>query len=127
MYNDDRQVNQPYTTKRENQKRVRTKPFFKFKINDYVRLAFSRYTFQRDFQQKWTTEAFKVSERFVKENIPQYKVIDMLNQLVIGNFYKWEIMKTDKEQEFWRVETILKTRKKKGKKEYLIKWEGYIN
>ena len=63
----------------------------------------------------------------MKENIPQYKVIDMLNQPVIGNFFKWEIMKTDKEQEFGRVESILKTQKKKGKKGYLIKWEGYSN
>ena len=45
-------------------KRTPTKQLFKFRIDDYVRLAYTRYTFQRDYQQKWTTELFKVSTFF---------------------------------------------------------------
>ena len=44
---------------------------------------------------------------------------------MIGTFYEWELLKADKENEFWRVESILRSRTKEGKKEYLIKWEGY--
>ena len=106
-------------------KRPRTKQIFKFGLDDYVRLAYTRYTFQRDYQQKWTTELFKISERFLKQNLPLYRVVDMLNDPVIGSFYEWELLKVNKNQEFWRVESIIKTRKIKGKKEHLIKWEGY--
>ena len=49
----------------------------------------------------------------------------MLNTPVIGSWYQWELLKVDKNQEFWRVESIIKTRKRKGKKEFLVKWEGY--
>ena len=72
-----------------------------------------------------TTELFKISEHFLKENIPLYKVVDKLNDPVIGNWHEWELLKADKDQEFWRVESILKTCIKKGKKEYLVKWQGY--
>ena len=44
--------------------RFRRKVVSKFKINDYVRLAYTRYTFQRVYQQKWTTELFKCSNDF---------------------------------------------------------------
>lgn len=53
-------------------KRPATKQIFKFRIDDYVRLAYTGYTFQRDYQQKWTTELFKISERFLKQNLPLY-------------------------------------------------------
>ena len=49
----------------------------------------------------------------------------MLNDPITGSWYEWELMKANKDQEFWRVESILKLRRIKGKKEYLIKWEGY--
>ena len=106
-------------------KRRATKQIFKFCIDDYVRLAYTRYTFQRDYQQKWTTELLKISERFLKQNLPLYRVVDMLNEPVIGSWYQWELLKVDKNQEFWRVESIIKTRKRKSKKEFLVKWEGY--
>ena len=126
MYNDERQTSQSSRTMKSGKsKRFRKKRVFKFKIDDYVRLAYTRYAFQRDYQQKWTTELFKISERNLKENQPIYTVVDMLNDPVIGTWYEWELLKADKDQEFWRVESILKTRTRKGKKEYLIKWEGY--
>ena len=89
-----------------------------------------RYIFQRDYQQKWTTEIFKVSNRYLKENIPQYKVVDLLNRYlkenipqyivvdlldseVIGSFYEWEILHVNNDFQFWGIESILKTRKRK--------------
>ena len=125
MYNDAPFVNLKESEKSSKNKRFRKKKVFKFEIDDYVRLAYTKYVFQRDYQQILTTELFKISERFLKENIPLYKVVDMLNDPVIGNWHEWELLKADKDQEFWRVESILKTRIKKGKNEYLVKWQGY--
>ncbi|MEW8509096.1 MAG: hypothetical protein AB2598_20640 [Candidatus Thiodiazotropha sp.] len=127
MYNDQQQKKRRDRKEEgiKKPKKWRGKVLFKFKVGDYVRLAHSRYLFQRDYHQKWTTELFKVSERFLKENIALYRVVDLLNDPISGNFYSWELMKADQANEFWRVESILQSRKRKGKKEYLIKWEGY--
>lgn len=124
MYS-DRQGRQRKRIVKSSDKKARNESVFKFKLNDFVRLVFMRYSFQRDYQQKWTTELFKISDRYLKENIPIYKVVDMMDDPLVGSFYEWELLKADKEQEFWRVESILKTRRRKGKKEFLIKWMGY--
>lgn len=96
--------------------RTKNTKTFKFKVNDFVRLSYVRYTFQRDYHQKWTTELFKISERFVKENFPLYKVVDLLDAPVIGTFYEFEMMKIKKPFEFFKVESILKTRIRNRKK-----------
>ena len=122
MYN-DRAVKKH--VKKLDKRSSQTRYVFTFRINDYVRLSCVRYTLQRDYQQKWTTEIFKVSNRYLKENIPQYNVVDLLDSEVIGSFYEWEILRVSNNFQFWRIESILKTRERKGKEEYLIKWEGY--
>ena len=66
-----------YNNSKEND---RTHATFKFIVGDLVRLAFNKYTFQRDYQQTWTSEIFKISERLVSQGIPVYKVIDFLNE-----------------------------------------------
>ena len=116
----DRMYNVEGTTrKREQKKRSkrahRTPAAFKFNIGDNVRLSYLRYVFQRDYQQKWTTEIFKISDRYLKENIPQYKVVDLLDSEIMGSLYEWELLKVVKDFDFWSVEAILKTRKRRGK------------
>ena len=103
----------------------KSRAIFKFKIGSYVRLSYVRYNFQRDYQQKWTTELFKISERFMKENIPLYKVVDLNDSPITGSFYEFELSKVSKLFEYFKVQSILKTRNRKGKKEHLIKWQGY--
>ena len=107
-------------------KRVRTLRF-KCKVGDIVRLSYARYTFQRDYQQKWTSELFKISERYFKQDLPIYKVVDFLDDEVIGTFYEQEIQKVDKlePEAVWVIEKVIKKRRKAGKVEYLVKWEGW--
>ena len=73
-------------------------------------MSHTRYTFQRDYQQKWTSELFKVSGRFMNQIIPVYKVKDFLDSEVIGTFYGNELQKVDKEdieQELWIIEKVI--------------------
>ena len=100
---------------------------FKCKVGDIVRLSYARYTFQRDYQQKWTSELFKISERYFKQDLPIYKVVDFLDDEVIGTFYEQEIQKVDKlgPEAVWVIEKVIKKRRKAGKVEYLVKWEGW--
>ena len=100
---------------------------YKFRIGDIVRLSHARYAFQRDYQQKWTGELFKVSERFIKQNIPIYKIVDFLNEQVDGRFYSQEMLKvTNKgENTLWIIEKIIKRRTRGGKRQYLVKFQDW--
>lgn len=86
----------------------RVKPFFKLKIGDNVRISQLKHPFQRDYQQKWTAEFFKVSERYKRGQIPVYKVKDLAEDPVEGTFYESELQKVIKSADVaYRVEKIL--------------------
>lgn len=114
MYN--RNQNDPPALKQE----------LKFKIGDLVRLAYNKYTFQRDYQQKWTSEIFKVAERFISQGTRNYRVDDFAGDAVIGSFYEQELQGVSKDEDaLWIVEHILRKRKRGGTEEYLVKYEGW--
>ncbi len=84
---------------------------FKFEIGDLVRLTYSRYTFQRDYQQKWTSELFKISDRFMRQDIPIYRVKDFSDDGLVGIFYEQELQKVDKtEDALWIVQKTIRKR-----------------
>ena len=47
----------------------------------------------------------------------------MNGEEIQGTFYEQELQKT--EQEIFRIEKIIRSRKKNGKKEIFVKWDGY--
>ena len=103
-------------------KRTMPKPF-KFKVGDYVRITHLRHVFTREYDQKWTGEIFKISERFLRQGLPIYKIKDFNGHDIKGSFYQAELQKvTLKEDQLWKIDKILKTRKRKGNTEYLVRW-----
>ncbi|XP_061191750.1 uncharacterized protein LOC133199990 [Saccostrea echinata] len=120
--NDLNQSNESSKTK----VKKRVKPFFKLKIGDNVRISQLKYPFQRDYQQKWTEEFFKVSERYKRGQLPVYKVKDLADDPIEGTFYEPELQKVIKSEDVsYRVEKILKRRRRGKAKEVYVKWEGW--
>lgn len=118
-------VNQSKTFGRSKEKK-RAKPFFKFKIGDDVRLSQLKHPFQRDYQQKWTEEFFKVNERYKRGQIPVYKLKDLAGDPIEGTFYESELQKVIKSEDVsYRVEKILKRRRHGKTQEVYVKWEGW--
>lgn len=118
-------VNQSKTLGRSKEKK-RAKPFFKFKIGDDVRLSQLKHPFQRDYQQKWTEEFFKVNERYKRGQIPVYKLKDLAGDPIKGTFYESELQKVIKSEDVsYRVEKILKRRRHGKTQEVYVKWEGW--
>ena len=116
-----------YNKHRDNIPRSRiSKQKFKYKVGDLVRLAYNKYTFQRDYQQKWTSEIFKISERLMRQGIPVYRVTDYSDDAIIGTFYEQELQQVHKDEDaLWIVEKIIRKRSRKGIEECLVKYEGW--
>ena len=82
--------------------------------------------FQRDYQQKWTLEVFKIFDRSIRQNIPIYRVADFSGEILISTFYTSELLYINKtDQEIWIIDDIIKKRKRAGKVEYLVSYQGW--
>ena len=103
----------------------RPKPF-RLKIGDTVRISHLKYTFQRDYHQKWTQELFIVAERRRKGVHKLYKLVDQMQEEVVGHFYETELQKVKKpDNALYHVEKILKRRRREGQEEVFVKWMGH--
>ena len=108
------------------------KTHFKFHVGDLVRISNSRHPFSRGYGQTFSEELFKVKHRY-GSTPTTYRLIDLKDEDIAGLFYEAEMVLVrgkhpDTPQSIYRVESILRKRKRRGKeKEVLIKWKGYPN
>ena len=95
---------------------------FSFKIGDRVKLSHLRNLFDREYDQKWTTEVFTILDRSMQQGIPLYTIKDYNNDPIEGKFYAKELQKvTLDENTLYKVENIVRRRKN----EVLVKWLGW--
>ncbi|XP_061193922.1 uncharacterized protein LOC133202165 [Saccostrea echinata] len=99
---------------------------FRFKVGDTVRISHLKHVFERKFMEKFTGEVFKIKSRFLKQNIPMYKLQDLRNEDLTGSFYEQELQKIEKlEDTLWEVEKILRKRRRNNQTYVLIKWLNF--
>ena len=112
--------------KRERIKPPKRKNPFKFKIDSKVKLSHLRGKFDKEYDHKWTEEIFTVIERDIKQSIPIYKIKSWDNEPVIGSFYTQELQSVvPPEDGVYNIEQVLKKRKRGGKSQMLVKWQGW--
>ena len=104
---------------------IKKKPYT-IRVGDSVRVSYLSNAFTRAFDQQFSREVFTVVSRYRKTGIPLYKIEDMNAQPIEGTFYASELQKVtiDKEN-MWKIEKVIKSRKRKGVKEYYVKWLGF--
>ncbi|PIC12836.1 hypothetical protein B9Z55_028195 [Caenorhabditis nigoni] len=97
----------------------------KFRIGDHVRIASKRGTFDKGYEQGWTTEVYVIKK--VQRGHPvTYRIVDTNGDDIDGIFYTRELTKcTYTEQTPFRVSQILDTRKVRGRVQKLVRWDGY--
>ena len=100
------------------------KPKWSLKLGDRVRISKTRRQFKKGYLPNWSDELFTVAVRHPTDP-PTYEIDDYDKERVKGKFYELELQKVSKSDDVYKVESILKTRKRKGKKEYFVKWFGY--
>jgi transposase InsO family protein len=93
-----------------------------FKVGETVRISGSKRLFAKGYRDKWSEEVFQVVK--VYDTRPTtYGIADHNGETIKGKFYSQELQKVLKD--VYRVEKVLKTRKRGGKTEYFVKWLGY--
>ena len=100
---------------------------FMFKIHDLVRVSLKKKTFEKEHDQNWSEELFRVRVRSLRAGIPIYRIVDLLGERVSGAFYQPELQKVHREEKntIWKVDKVLH-RKRKGKKIMVyVSWVGY--
>ena len=91
----------------------------RFKIGDLVRISLKR----RDLFDKpsgnikWSEELFKIHS-IKKSNVITYRIKDLNDEIIEGNFYERELQKTKNTSEVYIIEKIIR----KNKDKYLVKW-----
>jgi hypothetical protein len=99
----------------------------KFKKGDFVRMSLDKGIFEKGYITNWGDEILEIDQVKDTSKPYTYKVKDEKGEEFKGHFYGPELSKVRKDDKTeYRVEKILRTRKRKdGKKEYLIKFIGY--
>lgn len=93
------------------------------KIGDTVRISREKMLFEKGYEQNWTREIFTICK--ILRRVPVvYKLKDLAGETIRGTFYKQELQKIS-DSGLYPVEKILKKRKRRGKVEYFVKFQGY--
>jgi len=97
---------------------------FKFKLGSYVRISHIRHTFQREYDERYTGEMFKVQSRRRRNGLNIYALEDINGEDITGSFYEPELQEIRADPNgIFKIEKILRSRKRRGKaKEYLVRW-----
>lgn len=95
-----------------------------FKIGDQVRIAKIKGKFSRGYNEQASQEVFKIAEVKTKLKIPLYVLSNYRgDEIIQGSFYPFELVKVT--GDVFRIEKVIKRRKKKGRNEMFVKWKGY--
>ena len=90
---------------------------------DKVRIPHKIGPLDKGYYPVWTDQIFKINK--IQANHPKktIKVVDQMQVLQKRKYYPEEIQVI--EEDFYRIENIIKQRKRNGKNEFLVKWLGY--
>jgi len=96
----------------------------RLKKGDTVRISKTRRTFEKGYLPNWTEEIFTISEVF-RTSPATYALEDYDGEKLQGTFYDTELQPVKKTDDVYKVEKVIKTRKKGRLTEYFVKWRGY--
>ena len=100
----------------------------KYEIGHFVRIRKKKKTFEKGYETNFTDEIFIITKvEKHPDNIVLYSIKDRTGQPIDGEFHEQELFKVivDENPPYHRIERVLRTRRTKGKEEFLIRWAGF--
>ena len=98
---------------------------YKYNVEDHVRISKSKRQFAKGYHANWSDEVFIVDQRVKRVGTePVYRLRDLGGEDIEGTFYEKELQHVELPEEH-RIERVLKTRKRRGKTSYFVKWQGW--
>ena len=98
---------------------IKEKPKWLLKLGDRVRISKTRRYFKKGYLPNWSDKLFTVAVRHPTDP-PTYEIDDYDKERVKEKFHELELQKVAKVDDVYKVETVLKTRKRNGRKEYFV-------
>ena len=93
---------------------------------DLVRISVEKLPFRKGYLPQWSEELFVVTKRIDKRKEPTYVLKDFNDEEIEGTFYGREIQKVTKDKDsLFKVERVVRKRKRGGNVEYFVKWLGW--
>lgn len=99
----------------------------KFKLGDIVRIQKAKSIFDKESDNSFTKELFKIAHVNISLPLPMYVLRDLKGELITGHFQEEELQKVniDMTRDLFIIEKILKYRGKGKKREAFVKWQSY--
>jgi transposase InsO family protein len=102
------------------------KPKFKYPIGQHVRISFTASGFNRQYEQKWSTEVFVIVDRFPREGLPIYLLENTLGEKIQGTFYEQELQPIDFDPDAaFKIDQLLKYKGRGRNRQVLVSWLGW--
>jgi transposase InsO family protein len=102
---------------------ISSKGTVKFKVGDTVRISGVKHRIPtKGYRDKWSEEVFKIVKVHNTKPVT-FGLTDYDGEEIKGKFYNQELQRVIKET--FRIEQVIKTRRRAGKTEYYVKWLGY--
>lgn len=94
------------------------------KVGDLVRMSYIRDKFTREYNERWTGELFRIISVSAMHRIPMYALKDYSGDIIKGLYYTKELQKvTIDDNQPYKIQKIIKSRKYKGVKQHLVRWK----
>lgn len=119
----ERNVLEVYQNLRKAVKKTTNTP--RCNVNDYVRISKYKKIFDKGYLPTWSNEIFKI-KRVILSSPVIYKLVDLLDEDLDGNFYEEEIQKVVyDEHAAFAIDKILDQKRVGNSIQLLVKWYGY--
>jgi hypothetical protein len=110
---------------RDTQNKIKT-AVEKFTVGQHVRNSKEKMKFAKGGEQNYTTEIFKIRNVVHRSPRPVYELEDLLLAQIDGQFYSEELSPVSiSNRTTYKIDKILKKRRRRGILEYLVRWKGY--
>ena len=100
------------------------KPKLQFDIGQRGRMSKRKQAFVKGYLPGCSEEIFIIGKKCTTTPVT-YAIKDVADEEIKGRFYEPELQLIIKEENVYDVEKVLKTRRRNGKIEYYVKWQGY--